>query len=175
MNETKYKVGKIEKQVYEILDKLNINYEVINHPPAHSITDCEDIVKELGNGIHCKNLFLCNRQETEFFLLLVRFDKKFKTAQVSKEINKARLSFAKDEYLMKYLQLSPGAVSPMGLIFDQEKVVKLLIDKDLVKEEKIYFHPCVNTASILMKTKDFLDIFLNYTEYEPTYVEISLE
>lgn len=175
MKKINREISEVEKQIYEVLDTLNISYEVINHEPAHSIAECEDIVKELGNGIHCKNLFLCNRQETEFFLLLVRFDKKFKTAQVSKEINKARLSFAKDEYLMKYLQLLPGAVSPMGLMFDQKKEVNLLIDKDLLMEEKIYFHPCVNTASILMDTKDFLTIFLNHLEYEPIYVEIALE
>lgn len=167
-------MSEVEKQVYDLLKILNIQYEVIHHEPAHSILDCEHIVKKLGNGVHCKNLFLCNRQETEFYLLLVRFDKKFRTAEISKQIQKSRLSFAKDEYLEKFLNVTPGAVSPMGLIFDTKKEVQLLIDRDLLAEEKIYFHPCVNTASILMGTEDFLTLFLKHLEYSPTYVDVLL-
>lgn len=163
-----------QKIVCDVLDKLNINYDLKFHPPAHSIEECEEIVHTLGEGVHCKNLFLCNRQETEFFLLLIRFDKKFKTAEVSKQIGKGRLSFAKDEYLEKYLHLKPGSVSPMGLIFDREHQVHLLIDKDLIQYDKIYFHPCVNTSSLLLKVKDFLDVFLPYTGHAPTLVEIAV-
>lgn len=162
-----------QKIVCDVLDKLNIDYDLKFHPPAHSIEECEEIVHKLGEGVHCKNLFLCNRQETEFFLLLMRFDKKFRTAEVSKQIEKSRLSFAKDEYLEKYLHLKPGSVSPMGLIFDLEHQVHLIIDKDLIQYEKIYFHPCVNTSSLLLKVKDFLDIFIPYTGHVPTLVEIA--
>ncbi len=114
-----------QKVVCDLLDKLNIRYDLKFHPPAHSIEECEEIVHKLGEGVHCKNLFLSNRQETEFFLLLMRFDKKFKTAEVSKQINRSRLSFAKDEYLQKYLHVMPGSVSPMGLMFDLEHHVHL--------------------------------------------------
>lgn len=163
----------VDEIVYKTLDELHISYELTLHEAAHSIEDCEEIVHKLGEGVHCKNLFLCNRQETEFFLLLMRFDKKFRTADVSKQINRARLSFAKDDYLFKYLKVRPGAVTPMGLIFDNERQVNLLIDKDLLEYEKIYFHPCVNTASILIKMEDFLNNFLPYTKHRPEFIVIS--
>ncbi len=162
-----------QKLVCNKLNELNIPYELKFHPPAYSIEACEELVHKLGEGVHCKNLFLCNRQETEFFLLLIRFDKKFRTAEVSKQIGKARLSFAKDTYLEKYLHVQPGSVSPMGLLFDKDHRVNLLIDKDIIEYEKIYFHPCDNTASLLLKVQDFLNTFLPYTGHVPTLVDIS--
>ncbi|WHH58083.1 prolyl-tRNA synthetase associated domain-containing protein [Petroclostridium sp. X23] len=161
-----------EMLVYKTLKQLNIDYIQKSHAPAFSIEDCKRIIEKLGGGIHCKNLFLCNRQETEFFLLLIRYDKKFRTSDVSKQINRSRLSFGSEENLLKYLNVYPGSVSPMGLINDKNNNVILLMDKDLLAYETIWFHPCVNTASIAMQINDFMTKFLPYTNHQPIFVTI---
>lgn len=163
--------GNEEMEICYILDQLEIEHEVEHHLPAHSILECTDILESLGNGGHCKNLFLCNRQKTEFYLLLIRPDKKFRTAEVSQQIGKARLGFAEESFLEQYLHIRPGAVSPLGLVYDREKKVTLLIDCDLLKKDYIYFHPCVNTASVRMTMADFTNRFLPYTGHEPVYIE----
>ena len=110
--------------------------------------------------IICKNLFLCNRQKTAFYLLLMPGDKKFKTKELSRQINSARLSFAEPEDMLKYLDIEPGAVSVMGLMNDRENKVKLLIDEDVLADEYFGCHPCVNTSSLKLKTRDMIDRFL---------------
>ena len=165
---------KREARVYEALKSLNITYDQMNHSPAYTLEDCHKIVQSLGGGIHCKNLFLSNRQGTVFYLLLLRYDKKFRTAEVSKAIGQSRLSFGSDEQLLVHLDIHPGAVSPMGLVYDQENGVNLLIDQDLLSYKKICFHPCVNTATISITMQDFLGIFLPFTGHEPTFITCSL-
>ena len=150
--------GREEKEmaVYRLLKELQIPYERLDHEPMETMEACQDVDKLLH--IHmCKNLFLCNSQKTVFYLLMMPGEKKFKTKELSKQIGSARLSFASEEYMVKFLNIHPGAVSIMGLMNDTDKRVNLLIDEDVLKEEYLGCHPCVNTASLQLKTRDVLE------------------
>ena len=128
--------GRLDKEirVYDLLDKLGITYQRVDHEATMTMEACEEVDRILGDDTTiCKNLFLCNRQETNFYLLLMPGDKPFKTKDLSAQINSARLSFAKPEYMEKYLDITPGSVSVMGLMNDHDKKVQLLIDKDVMK------------------------------------------
>ncbi|MCX7614445.1 MAG: prolyl-tRNA synthetase associated domain-containing protein [Clostridiales bacterium] len=160
--------------VFDVLNNLSINFEHLAHEPVFSMDDCKTLSLTL-KAPFCKNLFLQNRQGTEFFLLLIREDKRFRTAEVSKKIDRARLSFGNDDKLYEFLGLYPGAISPMGLIHDKNHIINLLIDKDLLQEERLCFHACVNTQSIAMHVCDFINIFLSYTGHTPQVIEISGE
>ena len=147
-----------EKRVYELLDRLGIAYERVDHEAAETMEACEEIDRTLGDDTTiCKNLFLCNRQETNFYLLLMPGDKPFKTKDLSAQIGSARLSFAKPEYMEEFLDITPGSVSVMGLMNDKEHRVQLLIDEDVLDGEYIGCHPCINTSSIRFKVKDLIE------------------
>ncbi len=148
-----------EQRVYELLDRLNIDYQRIDHEAAMTMEACAAVDEALGAGI-CKNLLLCNRQCTEFYLLLIPGDKPFKTKELSKQIGSARLSFAAPEYMEKFLDISPGSLSVLGLMNDSEKAVQLLIDEDLLTQERIGMHPCINTSSLRLRTRDLLEVIL---------------
>jgi len=160
-----------EMRVYNLLDDLGIGYQRLDHEPAATIDDCHDVDKLLGIEL-CKNLFLCNAQKTDFYLLLLQGQKKFKTKDLSKQINSARLSFADGAYMEEFLDITPGAVSVMGLMNDKEQRVRLLVDKDVYKAEYLGCHPCVNTASLKIKTGDVLGKFLEHTGHDMTIVEL---
>lgn len=161
-----------EEAVYDVLEKLLIEFERVDHEAARTIEDCKMIDEELGTKI-CKNLFLCNRQKTDFYLLLMDGDKRFVTKNFSKTIGSSRLSFASEESLLEILNVTPGSASILGLIFDVEKRVKLYIDKDVAEGEYLGCHPCMNTSSLKIKTSDIFDKFLPYVGTEPHIVEIS--
>lgn len=165
--------GRLEKEikVYDLLDSLKIDYERVDHEEANTMEACNEIDKVLGVSI-CKNLFLCNRQETQFYLLMMPGNKPFKTKDISKQIGSARLSFGKAEFMEEYLDINPGAVSVMGLMNDIEKHVQLLIDKPILESEFIGCHPCVSTSSMKMKTKDVLENFLPAVGHEPIIVDL---
>ena len=160
-----------EMAVYDLLEKLHITYGRIDHDVTATIEDCQDVDKLLGITI-CKNLFLCNSQKTDFYLLMMPGDKKFKTKELSAQIKSSRLSFATAEYMEKFLDITPGSVSILGLMNDTEHNVTLLIDEDVIKEDYIGCHPCINTASLRVGTKDILDKFLPYTGHAPTFVKL---
>ena len=153
--------GRLDREVrtYDFLDGLGIEYFRTDHERADNMEACNVIDSVLG-VIICKNLFLCNRQKTNFYLLMMPGDKKFKTKELSSQINSARLSFAEPEDMLKYLDIEPGAVSIMGLMNDKEKAVQLLIDEDVLADEYIGCHPCVCTSSLKIKTKDIVEKFL---------------
>ena len=148
-----------EEAIYDRLEALSIPFDRVDHEHADTMEDCRLIESVLGGKI-CKNLFLCNRQKTAFYLLMMPGGKKFKTKELSAQINSARLSFAEADDMLKYLDIEPGAVSIMGLINDREHRVRLLIDEDILKDEYIGCHPCVCTSSLKLKTADVLDRFL---------------
>lgn len=148
-----------EIRVYDLLDSLGIEYERTDHEAAENMEVCKEIDEVLKAKI-CKNLFLCNRQQTQFYLLLMPGDKPFKTKEISSQIRSARLSFASPENMLAYLDIEPGAVSVMGLMNDSEGAVTLLIDEDILKDEYIGCHPCVNTSSLKIKTEDILKKYL---------------
>ncbi len=160
-----------ELKVYDVLDSLGISYSRVDHAAAWTMEDCVAIDGVLGVSM-CKNLFLCNRQKTDFYLLLMPSDKPFRTKELSSQLGVARLSFASAEDMEKYLGLLPGAVSVMGLMNDTDGAVRLLIDRDLKDCGYLGCHPCVNTSSLKIKTEDILNIFLPRTGHEPTYVSL---
>ena len=162
-----------EIRVYDFLDKLGIQYQRIDHEAAMTMEACEEIDHALGdNTTICKNLFLCNRQETDFYLLLMPGDKPFKTKDLSAQIHSARLSFAKPEYMEKYLDIAPGSVSVLGLMNDSEKKVQLLIDEDVMKEPYFGCHPCINTSSLKFTTEDLMQKIIPALEHEPVTVTL---
>ena len=169
--------GRLEKEirVYDFLDSLRIEYKRVDHEAAMTMEACEEIDRTLGEGVEkgvaiCKNLFLCNRQATDFYLLLIPGDKPFKTKYLSAQIGSSRLSFAKPEYMEQYLDITPGSVSVMGLMNDKEKKVRLLIDEDVLQDEYFACHPCINTSSLRFKTSDLMEKVIPAMEHEPTMV-----
>ena len=160
-----------EVRTYDFLDSLGIDYIRTDHERADNMEACNAIDAVLG-VIICKNLFLCNRQKTAFYLLMMPGDKKFKTKELSSQINSARLSFAEPADMLKYLDIEPGAVSIMGLMNDHNHAVKLLIDEDVLQDEYIGCHPCVCTSSLKMRTADVIRTFLPATGH--TYETVHL-
>lgn len=156
--------GRLPREIrtYDYLDRLGIEYKRTDHEPADNMEACNEIDAVLGVLI-CKNLFLCNRQKTSFYLLMMPGDKKFKTKELSAQINSARLSFADPEDMLKYLDIEPGAVSIMGLMNDKDHAVQLLIDEDVLAGEELGCHPCVCTSSLRIKTADVVEKFLPAT------------
>ncbi len=160
-----------EVKVYDLLDSLGIGYERVDHESAMTMEACEAVDKALGTQM-CKNLFLCNRQKTAFYLLLMPGDKKFKTKELSSQINSARLSFADAEDMLKYLDIEPGAVSVMGLMNDKEHSVRLLVDEDVKAGQFVGCHPCVNTSSLKIKISDIFEKFLPAVGHEAQIVHL---
>ena len=168
--------GRLEREVrtYDYLDALGIEYWRTDHPdmPAMTMEDCNKIDAVLGVLI-CKNLFLCNRQRTNYYLLLMPGDKPFRTKELSKQLGVSRLSFANEEDMLELLDLQPGAVSVMGLMNDKEQRVRLIVDGDVLRQEYFGCHPCVNTSSMKMLTSDMVDKYLPATGHEMTVVELT--
>lgn len=144
-----------ERKCYEFLEKIGIDYEVVDNEEALDMDKCLEIETVLGVKI-CKNIMLCNRQETRFFIFMMPGDKKYVTKDVSKKIGMSRLSFAKEEHLKDYLNVTPGSVSVLGLLNDIDNRVELVIDRDVIGQNHIRCHPCVNTSTLKIKTDDFL-------------------
>lgn len=165
--------NRLDKEIrtYDFLDQLNISYERIDHEVAMTMDACKEIDEALQAMI-CKNLFLCNRQETEFYLLMMPGNKKFKTKDLSTQIGSARLSFAKENYMEEFLDITPGSVSVMGLMNDHQKKVTLLVDKDVMEGEYIGCHPCINTSSIRLKQTDMWEVIVPAMDHTPILVDL---
>ena len=161
-----------EVRIYDLLDRLEIAYGRVDHEAADTMEVCREIDETLC-ALICKNLFLCNRQGTAFYLLMMPGDKPFKTKELSAQIQSARLSFATPDKMLEYLDILPGAVSVMGLANDTGKAVQLLIDEDVLRGEYFGCHPCVNTSSLRIRTSDLLDVFLPAVGH--TYQTVHLE
>ena len=178
-----------ELRVYELLDSIGVEYDRLDHEAAMTMEVCaeinaafgrmtleefnaEDNIERTKHAIICKNLFLCNRQRTKFYLLMIPGDKKFLTKNLSAQITSARLSFAGEEDMLRYLDITPGSVSVMGLMNDRENSVQLLIDSDVLQSEYVGCHPCINTSSLRMKTKDLIEKILPAIHHEPVVVSL---
>jgi Ala-tRNA(Pro) deacylase len=168
--------GRLPREIrtYDYLDRLGISYSRTDHDRADNMEACNVIDAVLG-VIICKNLFLCNRQKTNFYLLMMPGDKKFKTKELSSQIGSARLSFAEPEDMLKYLDIEPGAVSIMGLMNDREHAVQLLIDEDVLRDEYLGCHPCVCTSSLKIRTADVMEKFLPATGHSYKTVHLTGE
>ncbi|HCK88013.1 MAG TPA: prolyl-tRNA synthetase associated domain-containing protein [Erysipelotrichaceae bacterium] len=165
-----------EVRTYAFLDSLHIAYKRTDHPdmPATSMEVCA-VVDQILNVRICKNLFLCNRQETDFYLLIMPGDKPFRTKELSKQLNTSRLSFAKEEYMEQFLDVHPGRVSVLALMNDKNHRVKAVIDEDVLKEEMFGCHPCVNTSSLRFHTSDLINVILPAMNVTPVYVKLTGE
>lgn len=166
--------GRLEKEIrtYDLLDRLGISFERVDHEAAQTMEACQAVDEILAPAVICKNLFLCNTQKTKFYLLMIKNDKKFKTKDISQQINSARLSFAPEEFMEKFLDITPGSVSVMGLMNDHDNKVQLLVDKDVLDSEYFGCHPCINTSSLRLKTEDVFGSFLKEIHHD--YIEVVL-
>ncbi len=153
--------GRLQKEiaVYDLLNELQIPFERVDHEALMTIAACDEVDRTLEIMI-CKNLFLCNHQKTDFYLLMMPGEKKFVTKDVCKKIPSPRLSFADESYMEEFLNITPGSVSIMGLMNDTQNRVKLLIDREVAEAEYLGCHPCINTSSLKLPTKDVLEKFL---------------
>lgn len=160
-----------EERVYDLLEKLHIDYQRIDHEKADTMEICLEIEKTLKSTI-CKNLFLVNSNKRQYYLLMLKENKKFKTKMISKQINSSRLSFGSDEKMLEYLDITPGSVSLLGLMNDHDFKVQLLMDKDLLQDEYLGCHPCINTSSLRIKMKDVFEKIIPSLHHEPIFVEV---
>ena len=165
--------GRMEKEIrtYNFLDGLGVDYQRMDHEAAFTMEACKEVDKALGVEM-CKNLFLCNRQETTFYLLMIPGDKKFKTKDLSAQIHSSRLSFAKETYMEELLDITPGSVSVLGLMNDREHRVQLLVDRDVLEGDYIGCHPCINTSSLRIRQKDMWEKIVPALEHEPVFVTL---
>ena len=161
----------VNERVLQGLDEMGIAYDLISHPAAHTMQDCEGPAKQLG-GLMPKNLFLVPKNRKVFWLCVTRPDAVFRTSDVSRQVESARLSFAPEEDLMRLLLTKPGAISPMGLMFEEAKDVRLIMDERLQEEKRLVFHPCVNTFSLAISGEDFFDRFLPATGHAVAWVKM---
>lgn len=168
--------GRLEKEirVYDFLDKLGVNYQRVDHEPAMTMEACQAVDEVLGVKM-CKNLFLCNRQQTDFYILLMPDDKVFKTKELSAQLGVSRLSFASGEFMEEFLDITPGSLSILGLMNDKEHRVRLVIDAPVLECEFVGVHPCINTSSLLLKTADLMQRIIPAMGHEPTIVNLPVE
>ena len=164
----------VKADVFQALRERGIPFEAMEHAPVHTIEDCAPIGEALFAVIP-KNLFLTPRNQSAFYLLLVSPDANFRTADISKQIGSSRLSFASAEKLAQFMRTQPGAISPMGLLFDGGRQIQLLVDRALLSVAHLAFHPCVNTATLAMSNADFFEKYLPGAGYAPIFVDIHPE
>ena len=162
-----------ELACYDLLDSLGIVYSRVDHSHADTIEACHEVEKILGWPV-CKNLFLCNRQKTQYYLLMLEGDKVFKTKDLSKQLGVSRLSFADAEDMERLLGVSPGSVTVLGLMHDKEKQVQLVMDKPIFEGENISCHPCISTSTLVMSRENVLEKLLPALGHEPIVVDLPL-
>lgn len=158
-------------RVYDALDAMGIAYDAIEHEPAAHIDRCREVMRSL-NATVVKNIFLCPRNRSRFYLLLMRPEAKLRTSDISAQAGASRLGFAPEDKLAELLHEKPGSISPMGLIFDSNHAVTVLVDDALRDDARLAFHPCDNTRSLAMSGADFFDVFLKQLGYAPVFVTI---
>ena len=165
--------GRLAKEirVYDFLDQLGVSYQRVDHEAAMTMEICAQIDQVL-NATICKNLLLCNRQKTDFYLLMMPGDKVFKTKELSGQIGSSRLSFADPCFMEEFLDITPGSLSVLGLMNDKDNRVQLLIDTDILKGEYIGVHPCVNTSSLRLRTNDLMDTIIPAMGHPVTIVAL---
>lgn len=167
------KRSEVEEAIYDKLDKLGISYSRVDHEHADTMEDCLAVEAVLGAKI-CKNLFLCNRQKTQFYMLMMPGDKPFKTKNLTTQLSCARLSFGDAEKMQEYLHTTPGSVSALELVFDTDIDIRLVIDNELMKDEFISGHPGISTSTLRLKREDMLK-YVRATGHEPTFIDLAAE
>ena len=162
------------ERITEGLKALSIPFDLISHPPAHTMEDCKEPMRILG-GVMPKNLFLRPRRQEEFYLCVTMPDALFRTSDISRQVGSSRLQFASEEELERLLLTRPGSTSPLGLMFEEAREVRLLMDERLKEEERLIFHPCDNSYSLAVSGSDFFDKFLPAAGHTVTWVSLSDE
>ena len=160
-----------ENKCYDALENLGIPFELVRHEHIGTIEGLIEVCEVLGASIH-KNLFLCNAQKTDFYLLIMPGEKPFKTKFLSPQLGCSRLSFASPEHMEEMLNCAPGSAAVLGLIFDKDIKVRLIIDKDIKDMEYFGCHPCDNSTSLKIKTEDIFEKLIPSTYHTPTFVEL---
>ena len=165
--------GRLAKEVrcYDLLDSLGVEFQRIDHEAAMTMEACAEVDKVL-DAVICKNLLLCNRQHTAFYMLMIAGDKHFKTSALSKQIGSSRLSFAEPEYMEEFLDITPGSLSVLGLMNDRDHKVELLMDEDILAGEFFGCHPCINTSSLRLLTKDLMEKIIPAMGHAPRRVTL---
>ena len=160
-----------EAAAFDLLEQLGIDYDRVSSEPADTMEKCAAVSAVLGMPI-CKNLFLCNRQKTQFYLLCMGPDKPFHTKDLSAQIGSARLSFAPEEKLWELLRCTPGSATILGLANDTEHQVRLLMECGIYDADYLSCHPCICTSSLKLKMSDVLTKLLPHTGHEVTVVDL---
>ena len=160
-----------ESAAFDLLDTLGIDYDRVSHDAAFNMELCADVSAVLGVSV-CKNLFLCNRQKTSFYLLCMPPDKPFHTKDLSAQINSSRLSFAPEDSLWELLHCHPGSATVLGLANDTEHRVQLLLDREVCDAPYMSCHPCICTSTLKLKTSDVLTRLLPHTGHTPIVVDL---
>ena len=158
------------ENVYQVLDSLGIKYKKFEHQVVHTVEDADKLGLEITGGIN-KSLFLRNKKGDKHYLVLIKGTKRLDLKKLEKLLNETRLSFASPERLMRFLKLTPGSVSPFGLINDLDKVVTIIIDNDLLTQDELALHPNINTQTLVLKIEDFKK-FLNSTGNKIEYLDL---
>ena len=160
-----------EAAAFDLLERLGIDYDRVSHDAAFNMELCAEVGRALDVSV-CKNLFLCNRQKTAFYLLCMMPDKPFHTKDLSAQINSSRLSFAPEELLWELLHCTPGSATVLGLANDTENRVQLLIDREVYDAPCFSCHPCICTSPLRLKTADVLETLLPAIGHAPVIVDL---
>ena len=163
-----------EAAAFDLLEALHIDYDRVSHDAAFNMELCAQVGDALGVSV-CKNLFLCNRQKTSFYLLMMPGEKVFKTKDLSKQLGVARLSFASPEDMLRLLNITPGSVSVLGLMNDRENEVQLVIDKPVLEDARFGCHPCINSSTLAIATQDLMQKILPAVPHEAILVDLPEE
>ncbi|OGK60663.1 aminoacyl-tRNA deacylase [Candidatus Roizmanbacteria bacterium RIFCSPLOWO2_12_FULL_37_7b] len=158
------------KDIYQILEELGIEYQKYEHPAVYTVEEANEYFAGINTG-HSKNLFIRNKKGDKHYLIIIEGLKQVDLIKLTSQLDESRLSLASPERLMKYLELLPGAVSPFGLINDENKEVNIIVDKDLLKFEKLGFHPNINTATLVIDISD-LKKFLSWTNNRVVFLDM---
>ena len=160
-----------EEAAFQALEALGIPYDRVDHDHADTIEDCVAIEEYLGAPI-CKNLVLCNRQKTAFYLLLMDGQKPFRTKELSARIGSSRLSFAPAEEMERLLGVTPGSATILALMNDRDHQVRLILDKSVAEAEFFGCHPCINTSTLRLSMREMREKFLPHLGITPTVVDL---
>jgi len=143
-----------QPELYKTLKELNIQFEYYKHPPAPTIEEAKKYWKDLV-ATHCKNIFFRNHKGNRHYLVILEHTQALDIHDLEKRLKQGKLTFASPKRMLKYLGVTPGSVTPFGLINDKENHVHVFLDENLKKSETISFHPNINTASLVLKFEDF--------------------
>lgn len=159
-----------DPKLYEVLEEQDIPFEYHEHPPAPTVEAALEHWKDI-DSTHCKNLFFRNHKGNRHYLVILEHTNKLAIRDLEQLLKQGKLSLASDRRLMDNLGLTPGSVSPFGLINDTENHVHLFIDSNLINAERLSFHPNINTATLVISRQDFMK-FLKWSSNSYEFIQL---